>query len=162
MSDGKKRAVMVWIHGGGFQSGVSNDLDSYDGANLARTGDVVVVSVNHSLNAMGFWDLSSYGEQYKGSANLGMQDLVDSLEWVKENIAQFGGDPNNVTIFGESGGGAKVLTLMAMPSAKGLFHKAIVQSGAVEKNGNDINLSKSKSPYSRTYTSKFRRKINHT
>ena len=135
VSDGKKRAVMVWIHGGGFQSGASNDLDSYDGANLARTGDVVVVSVNHRLNAMGFLDLSAYGEQYKNSANLGMQDLVASLEWVKENIAQFGGDPNNVTIFGESGGGAKVLTLMAMPSAKGLFHKAVVQSGAVEKMG---------------------------
>lgn len=135
VSDGKKRAVMVWIHGGGFQSGASNDLDSYDGANLARTGDVVVVSVNHRLNAMGFLDLSAYGEQYKGSTNLGMQDLVASLEWVKENIAQFGGDPNNVTIFGESGGGAKVLTLMAMPSAKGLFHKAVVQSGAVEKMG---------------------------
>jgi carboxylesterase type B len=135
VSDGKKRAVMVWIHGGGFQSGASNDLDSYDGANLARTGDVVVVSVNHRLNAMGFLDLSAYGDQFKQSANLGMQDLVASLEWVKENIAQFGGDPNNVTIFGESGGGAKVLTLMAMPSAKGLFHKAVVQSGAVEKMG---------------------------
>lgn len=138
ISDGKKRAVMVWIHGGGFQSGASNDLDSYDGANLARTGDVVVVSVNHRLNAMGFLDLSAYGEQYKGSANLGMQDLVASLEWVKENIAQFGGDPNNVTIFGESGGGAKVLTLMAMPSAKGLFHKGIVQSGATGTLGTSL------------------------
>lgn len=138
ISDGKKRAVMVWIHGGGFQSGASNDLDSYDGANLARSGDVVVVSVNHRLNAMGFLDLSAYGEQYKGSANLGMQDLVASLEWVKENIAQFGGDPNNVTIFGESGGGAKVLTLMAMPSAKGLFHKGIVQSGATGTLGTSL------------------------
>ncbi len=135
VSDGKKRAVMVWIHGGGFQSGASNDLDSYDGANLARTGDVVVVSVNHRLNAMGFLDLSAYGEPFKQSVNLGMQDLVASLEWVKENITQFGGDPNNVTIFGESGGGAKELTLMAMPSAKGLFHKAVVQSGAVETMG---------------------------
>ncbi|MEH8108882.1 carboxylesterase/lipase family protein [Gallibacterium anatis] len=142
VSDGKKRAVMVWIHGGGFQSGASNDLDSYDGANLARTGDVVVVSVNHRLNAMGFLDLSAYGEQYKNSANLGMQDLVASLEWVKENIAQFGGDPNNVTIFGESGGGAKVLTLMAMPFAKGLFHKAVVQSGAVEKMGMTLTSQK--------------------
>ncbi|WP_159991955.1 carboxylesterase/lipase family protein [Pelistega ratti] len=135
ISDGKKRAVMVWIHGGGFQSGASNDLDSYDGTNLARTGDVVVVSVNHRLNAMGFLDLSAYGEPYEQSANVGMQDLVAALEWVKENIAQFGGDPDNVTIFGESGGGAKVLTLMAMPSAKGLFHKAVVQSGALEKMG---------------------------
>lgn len=138
VSDGKKRAVMVWIHGGGFQSGASNDLDSYDGANLARTGDVVVVSVNHRLNAMGFLDLSAYGDQFKQSVNLGMQDLVASLEWVKENIAQFGGDPNNVTIFGESGGGAKVLTLMAMPSAKGLFHKGIVQSGATGTLGTSL------------------------
>ncbi|MDO4644074.1 MAG: carboxylesterase family protein, partial [Cardiobacteriaceae bacterium] len=135
ISDGKKRAVMVWIHGGGFQSGASNDSDSYDGANLARTGDVVVISINHRLNAMGYLDLSAYGEQYKHSANLGVEDMVSSLEWVKDNIAQFGGDPNNITIFGESGGGAKVLTLMATPAAKGLFQKAIVQSGAVEKMG---------------------------
>lgn len=162
VSDGKKRAVMVWIHGGGFQSGASNDLDSYDGANLARTGDVVVVSVNHRLNAMGFLDLSAYGDQFKQSANLGMQDLVASLEWVKENIAQFGGDPNNVTIFGESGGGAKVLTLMAMPSAKGLFHKAVVQSGAVEKNGNDINRPENQPPCNRINIEKFRGKINRT
>ncbi len=142
VSDGKKRAVMVWIHGGGFQSGASNDLDSYDGANLARIGDVVVVSVNHRLNAMGFLDLSAYCDQFKQSVNLGMQDLVASLEWVKENIAQFGGDPNNVTIFGESGGGAKVLTLMSMPSAKGLFHKGIVQSDAVETMGMTLTSQK--------------------
>lgn len=135
IDDGKKRAVMVWIHGGGFQSGASNDLISYDGENLARSQDVVVVSVNHRLNAMGHLDLSAYGEQYKNSANVGVMDLVSSLEWVKENIAQFGGDPDNITIFGESGGGAKVLTLMATPAAQGLFHKAIVQSGAVEKMG---------------------------
>ncbi|ABR75439.1 carboxylesterase/lipase family protein [Actinobacillus succinogenes] len=135
LNDGKKRAVMVWIHGGGFQSGSSNDLVSFDGENLARSQDVVVVSVNHRLNAMGHLDLSAYGEQYKNSANVGVMDLVASLEWVKENIAQFGGDPDNVTIFGESGGGAKVLTLMATPAAQGLFHKAIVQSGAVEKMG---------------------------
>ncbi|KAA6210099.1 carboxylesterase/lipase family protein [Avibacterium paragallinarum] len=135
LSDGNKRAVMVWIHGGGFQSGASNDLDSYDGENLARTGDVVVVSLNHRLNAMGHLDLSAYGEAYKHSANLGIQDLVAALQWVKHNIAQFGGDPNNITIFGESGGGAKVLTLMATPAAKGLFQKAIVESGAVERMG---------------------------
>lgn len=142
VNDGKKRAVMVWIHGGGFQSGASNDLDSYDGTNLAKTGDVVVVSVNHRLNAMGFLDLSAYGGKYKDSSNLGMQDLVAALEWVKANIDQFGGDPNNVTIFGESGGGAKVLTLMAMPSAKGLFHKAIVESGAVQKMGMTLTSQK--------------------
>lgn len=142
VSDSKKRAVMVWIHGGGFQSGASNDLDSYDGTNLAKKGDVVVVSVNHRLNAMGFLDLSAYGGKYKDSSNLGMQDLVSALEWVKANIEQFGGDPNNVTIFGESGGGAKVLTLMAMPSAKNLFHKAIVQSGALEKMGMTLTSQK--------------------
>ncbi len=141
-NDGKKRAVMVWIHGGGFQSGASNDLDSYDGENLARKGDVVVVSVNHRLNAMGYLDLSAYGKQYKNSANAGIQDLVAALEWVKANAEQFGGDPNNVTIFGESGGGAKVLTLMATPAAKGLFNKAIVQSGAVEKMGMTLTSPK--------------------
>lgn len=141
-NDGKKRAVMVWIHGGGFQSGASNDLHSYDGENLARSGDVVVVSVNHRLNAMGHLDLSAYGEQYKYSANLGVQDLVASLEWVKENIDKFGGDPANVTIFGESGGGAKVLTLMGTPAAKGLFSKAIVESGAVEKMGMTLTSPK--------------------
>ncbi len=141
-ADGRKRAVMVWIHGGGFQSGASNDLDSYDGANLAKSGDVVVVSVNHRLNAMGFLDLSAYGEQYKDSGNVGMLDLVAALQWVHANIAQFGGDPDNVTIFGESGGGAKVLTLMAMPAAKGLFHKAIVQSGAVERMGMTVTPEK--------------------
>lgn len=135
IDDGKKRAVMVWIHGGGFQSGSSNDLQSYDGENLARSQDVVVVSVNHRLNAMGHLDLSAYGEQYKNSANVGVMDLVASLEWVKDNIAKFGGDPENITIFGESGGGAKVLTLMGTPAAQGLFHKAIVQSGALEKMG---------------------------
>lgn len=141
-NDGKKRAVMVWIHGGGFQSGASNDLHSYDGENLARSGDVAVVSVNHRLNAMGHLDLSAYGEQYKYSANLGVQDLVASLEWVKENIDKFGGDPANVTIFGESGGGAKVLTLMGTPAAKGLFSKAIVESGAVEKMGMTLTSPK--------------------
>jgi len=135
ISDEKKRPVMVWLHGGGFQAGNSIENYSYDGENLSRTGDVVVVSVNHRLNVMGHLDLSAYGEQYKHSANLGVIDLVASLEWIKANIERFGGNPNNVTIFGESGGGAKVLTLMATPSAKGLFHKAIVQSGAVEGMG---------------------------
>ena len=109
---------------------------------MARSGDVVVVSVNHRLNAMGHLDLSAYGEQYKYSANLGVQDLVASLEWVKENIDKFGGDPANVTIFGESGGGAKVLTLMGTPAAKGLFSKAIVESGAVEKMGMTLTSPK--------------------
>lgn len=142
INDGKKRAVMVWLHGGGFQSGSSLELDAYDGANLSRTGDVVVVSINHRLNLMGYLDLSAYGDKYKYSANLGILDLVSALEWVQKNIAQFGGDPENVTLFGESGGGAKVLTLMATPKAQGLFHKAIVQSGAVERMGMTLTSPK--------------------
>lgn len=133
--DNKKRPVMLWFHGGGFMAGSSLESDAYDGANLAKSQDVVVVSVNHRLNAMGYLDLSGFGGKYQNSVNLGVQDLVKSLEWIKQNIAKFGGDPSNVTIFGESGGGAKVITLMGTPSAKGLFHKAIVQSGAVENMG---------------------------
>jgi para-nitrobenzyl esterase len=130
ISDGKKRPVMFWIHGGGFTAGSSQELPSYDGESLAKKGDVVVVSINHRLNILGYLDLSAYGEKYKQSANLSILDMRAALEWVKTNIANFGGDPNNVTIFGQSGGGAKVNTLMAMPSAKGLFHKAINQSGS--------------------------------
>ncbi len=133
INENKKLPVMVWFHGGGMVAGSSMESYNYDGENLSRKGDIVVVSVNHRLNLLGFLDLSAYGEKYKYSANVGIMDLVASLEWVKENIEKFGGDPNNVTIFGESGGGAKVLTLMATPSAKGLFHKAIVESGAVER-----------------------------
>ena len=135
LSDHKPRPVMVWLHGGGFQAGSAIESYAYDGENLSRSGDVVVVSVNHRLNVMGHLDLSAYGKQYQHSANLGVMDLVAALQWVKANIAQFGGDPDNVTIFGESGGGAKVLTLMATPAAKGLFQKGIVQSGAVEGMG---------------------------
>lgn len=142
INDGKKRAVMVWFHGGGFSTGSSAELDIYDGANLAKSQDVVVVSVNHRLNVLGHLDLSAYGEQYANSANVSVMDLVKSLEWVKANINQFGGDANNITIFGESGGGAKVLTLMSMPNAKGLFHKAIVQSGAVERMGMTLTPKK--------------------
>lgn len=121
---------MFWIHGGGFTAGSSIELPSYDGENLAKKGDVVVVSINHRLNILGYLDLSAYGDKYNQSANLSVLDMKAALEWVKTNISNFGGDPNNVTIFGQSGGGAKVNTLMAMPSAKGLFHKAINQSGA--------------------------------
>lgn len=130
ISDQKKRPVMFWIHGGGFTAGSSQELPSYDGKNLSEKGDVVVVSINHRLNILGFLDLSAYGEKYKHSANQSLLDMVAALHWVRENIENFGGDPNNVTIFGQSGGGAKVNALMAMPSAKGLFHKAINQSGA--------------------------------
>ncbi|CAH0995769.1 Para-nitrobenzyl esterase [Emticicia aquatica] len=134
INDGKKRPVLFWIHGGGFTAGSSQELPSYDGENLAKKGDVVVVSINHRLNILGYLDLSAYGEKYKQSANLSVLDMKVALEWVKNNISNFGGDPNNVTIFGQSGGGAKVNTLMAMPSAKGLFHKAINQSGAFRAN----------------------------
>lgn len=130
INDGKKRPVMFWIHGGGFVAGSSQELPSYDGENLAKKGDVVVVSINHRLNILGFLDLSAYGEKYKYSANLSIIDIQAALEWVNKNIGNFGGDPDNVTIFGQSGGGAKVNTLMAMPSAKGYFHKAINQSGS--------------------------------
>lgn len=130
----KKRPVLFWIHGGGFTAGSSQELPSYDGESLSKKGDVVVVSVNHRLNILGFLDLSAYGDKYKTSANNSMADIVAALQWVKNNIENFGGDPNNVTIFGQSGGGAKVNTLMAMPSAKGLFHKAINQSGAFKTN----------------------------
>lgn len=133
--DGKKRAVMVWLHGGGFATGSAQESPAYNGANLSRKGDVVVVSVNHRLNIMGHLDLSAYGEKYKYSANVGVLDIVDSLKWIKENIAGFGGDPGNVTVFGESGGGAKILALMTSPYAKGLFRKAIVESGATESMG---------------------------
>jgi para-nitrobenzyl esterase len=129
VNDGKKRPVMFWIHGGGYTAGSSQELPSYDGENISKKGDVVLVSVNHRLNILGFLDLSEFGDKYKASANVGMIDLVAALEWVKANISNFGGDPNNVTIFGQSGGGGKVTTLMNAPSAKGLFHKAIVQSG---------------------------------
>ncbi|MGA8042359.1 MAG: carboxylesterase/lipase family protein [Terracidiphilus sp.] len=129
--DGKKRPVMVWLHGGGYTAGSGQELLSYDGENLARHGDVVVVSLNHRLNVFGFLNLSKYGSQFAESANVGMLDIVAALEWVRDNIAAFGGDPNLVTIFGQSGGGGKVTALMAMPSAKGLFHRAIVESGSL-------------------------------
>jgi para-nitrobenzyl esterase len=125
----EKRPVMVWLHGGGFAYG-SGAWPSYDGGNLAKKGDVVVVTLNHRLNAFGYLELGDiFGADYAQSGNVGMLDIVLALEWVRDNVAVFGGDPSNVTIFGESGGGAKVSTLMAMPAAKGLFHKAIVESG---------------------------------
>ena len=131
INDGKKRPVMVWLHGGGFREGSGQELICYDGTNLARDHGVVVVSLNHRLNVLGFLDLSAFGAKYAYSGNLGMMDIVKALEWVRDNIAGFGGDPSNVTVFGQSGGGGKVSTLMAMPSAKGLFSKAIVESGSI-------------------------------
>ena len=126
--DRRKRPVMVWLHGGGFEAGSGHDLPAFDGENLARRGDVVVVTLNHRLNLLGYMDLSAYGEKYAQSGNVGMLDIVLALQWVRDNIAEFGGDPQRVLIFGQSGGGAKVSTLMGMPAAKGLFHRAIVRA----------------------------------
>jgi len=130
LNDGKKRPVYVWIHGGLYVSGSGSDLPCYEGKSLAHKGDIVAITINHRLNVLGYTDLRCLGGKYSESVNLGMQDIVKALEWVHENIAAFGGDPGNVTIGGQSGGGGKVATLMAMPSARGLFHKAIVQSGS--------------------------------
>lgn len=128
---GAKKPVMVWFHGGGYDRG-SGSGSIYAGANLVKAGDVVLVNVNHRLNVFGYLHLGDIGgPQFASSGNVGIQDLVLALRWVQANIAQFGGDPRNVTIFGQSGGGAKVSALLAMPSAKGLFHKAIVMSGSV-------------------------------
>ena len=130
VGNGHKRPVMVWLHGGGFSTG-SGGFTIYDGGNLAAKHDVVALTVNHRLNAFGYLYLADLGgEKYANSSNLGMLDIILALEWVRDNISAFGGDPGNVTIFGQSGGGRKVSTLMAMPSAKGLFHRAIVESGA--------------------------------
>jgi para-nitrobenzyl esterase len=138
----QRRPVMVWLHGGGFSSGSGNWL-LYDGTNLARKEDVVVVGVNHRLNLFGFLYLADLGgEKWANSSNTGMQDIVAALAWIKENISAFGGDPNNVTIFGQSGGGGKVTTLMAMPSAKGLFHRAIAQSGSAFRGATRDNATK--------------------
>ena len=130
INDGKKRSVFIWIHGGGYSSGSAHDLPCYEGYSLARKGDIVYVSLNHRLNVLGYGDLTALGGKYAESVNLGMQDIVKALEWVHRNIAQFGGNPDDVTIAGQSGGGGKVSALLAMPSAKGLFRKAIVQSGS--------------------------------
>ncbi len=128
----RRRPVMMWIHGGGYTYGSGGSL-GYDGANLARSGEVVVVCINHRLNVVGHLYLGGAGAEFADSGNAGMLDIVAALEWVRDNIARFGGDPGNVTIFGQSGGGGKVSTLLAMPSARGLFHKAIVQSGSTLK-----------------------------
>lgn len=129
-TDNKKRAVMFWIHGGGMVFGSDNELRAYDGENLARREDVVVVSLNHRLGVLGFLNLIEYGDRYAESANVSMLDIIAALQWVKANISNFGGDPAKVMIFGQSGGGSKVGTLMGMPDAKGLFHRASIQSGS--------------------------------
>jgi len=131
VGDRQKRPVMVWLHGGGFRGG-SGSAPILDGTNLAHSQDVVVVTLNHRLNVFGFTYLAeAAGADFASSGGVGMLDIVRALEWVRDNIERFGGDPNLVTIFGQSGGGRKVATLMSMPSAKGLFHRAIVESGAL-------------------------------
>src|SRR5258708_30467075 len=129
VNDNKKRPVMMWIHGGGYTYGSGGSL-GYDGGNLARTGDVVVVCINHRLAIVGHLYLGHAGSVIADSGNAGMLDIVAALQWVRDNAANFGGDPGNVTIFGQSGGGGKVSTLLAVPAAKGLFHNAIVMSGS--------------------------------
>jgi para-nitrobenzyl esterase len=128
----RARPVMVWLHGGGFSTGSGHEMKTYDGENLARRGDVVVVSLNHRVGIAGFLNLAAIaGDKYAASANAGMLDIIAALEWVHDNIHNFGGDPANVTVFGQSGGGGKVTALMTMPRAAGLFHRAIVQSGSM-------------------------------
>jgi para-nitrobenzyl esterase len=132
LSPANKKPVMVWMHGGGFSNGSSMEAYAYDGKNLSEFGDVVVVSMNHRLNIIGTLDLSAYGPEYAQSRYTGTADLVSSLQWVHDNIQNFGGDPGNVTIFGQSGGGSKAAHMMHTPSAKGLFHKVICESGGGE------------------------------
>jgi para-nitrobenzyl esterase len=131
-ASGSKRPVMFWCHGGGFATGSGSSPDN-DGTNLARRGDVVVVTINHRLNVLGFANLSEFSRDFAASGDAGMLDIVQALQWVRANISEFGGDPNTVMIFGQSGGGRKVETLLAMPSAKGLFHRAVIESGAAIK-----------------------------
>jgi para-nitrobenzyl esterase len=136
INDGQKRPVMLWLHGGGFTNGNGIEQDGYNGENLARFGDIVFCSINHRLGPLGYTNLAGVGgEKFAASGNVGMLDIVAAMEWIRDNIANFGGDPDSVTIMGQSGGGAKVCLLTAMPSAQGLFHKAVVLSGASTRAG---------------------------
>ncbi len=131
LADGKKRPVLVWLHGGGYTSGAGIEQDGYHGENISREGDIVFCSINHRLGPIGYCDLSGVGgEKYRDSGNVGMLDIIAALQWVHDNIEQFGGDPGNVTIMGQSGGGSKVCTVAAMPAAKGLIHKGVPLSGS--------------------------------
>ena len=128
LRDGRRRPILVYIHGGGFNNGSGSD-PLYDGSRLCSVGDVVVVTVNHRLNAFGYLYLGEFDERFAESGNVGQFDLIAALQWVHEHAAEFGGDSDNVTVFGQSGGGAKIATLMAMPAARGLFHRAWTMSG---------------------------------
>lgn len=127
--DDGKRPVLVWLHGGGYSAGSAIEHLAYEGENMSRLGDVVTVSINHRLNILGYLDLSDYGEKYEDSGNAGGNDIIAALQWIRENIAAFGGDPENVTVFGQSGGGGKVTTLLQSPAADGLYHKGVIMSG---------------------------------
>lgn len=135
--DGKKRPVLVWLHGGGFSSGNAIEQDGYGGENIARYGDIVCCSVNHRLNSFGYTDFASVGgEKYAHSGNVGMLDIIAALKWIHNNIENFGGDPGNVTIIGQSGGGSKVSLVASMPAAKGLVHKGVALSGNTTRAAN--------------------------
>ena len=142
-----KKPVLVFFHGGGYNNGSSIESAAYDGKNLSEYGDAVVVTVNHRLNALGFLDLSAYGDEYENTGNLGIADLVASLQWIKDNIETFGGDPDNVTIFGQSGGGGKVLTLMKTPAAEGLFDKVICESAVFGRIDNTQEVTQQAAAY---------------
>ena len=129
LGDGEKRPVLVWFHGGGYFAGSSIEQVAYEGENMSQLGDAVVVSVNHRLNIIGYLDLSDYGEEYVNSGNAGTDDLIAALQWVHDNAEVFGGDPDNVTIFGQSGGGGKVTCVLQSPEADGLYHRGIIMSG---------------------------------
>ena len=129
-----RKPVIVWLHGGGYFAGSSIEQVAYDGYNMCMDGDTVVVSINHRLNILGYLDLSPFGEKYRNSGNAGHADMVAALQWVHDNIALFGGDPENVTIFGQSGGGMKVADLMQIPAADGLFHRGLIMSGVASAN----------------------------
>lgn len=131
--DDRRRPVLVWLHGGGYEAGSSIEQVAYEGGNMAKHGDCVVVSINHRLNILGYLDLSDFGEEYRNSGNAGGDDIVMALRWIQENIAAFGGDPDCVTVFGQSGGGAKVTTLLQTPAADGLFHRGIIMSGVIDR-----------------------------
>lgn len=131
--DGGRRPVLVWLHGGGFFAGSAIEQTAYDGRNMALLGDAVVVTVNHRLNILGYFDLSDFGAEYENSGNAGGDDLIAALRWVRNNIAAFGGDPGNVTVFGQSGGGGKVTALLQSPAADGLYAKGFNMSGILDK-----------------------------
>ena len=135
------KPVFVWIHGGGFSDGSSIESPHYDGSSLTKSADCVVVSINHRLNIFGYLDLSDFGPEYYNSGNCGMMDIVAALKWIKKNIRSFGGDPECVTICGQSGGGGKVTALLQMPAADGLYERAIILSGEVASHDGEINAS---------------------